>query len=368
MLVSSQLSQVPTVEHLISLWSDRYLPNLSSLGIGDQPLVRNQLRRAATQSGRAETVAKLPQPLIEEKCKLAAIQVKDLYDRLADNCDLKEVIRLSRFTSQVYLKLLELYQEAPSADTASKADLLETFGDSSLAAWGIPRIDKLAETLEPVLLDFQEQHIISKDWRVLGFITTQINYSSTLLAEQLTPAERVLISPYFTFVEEQVALPWQRICAATAQHQLDSPEFTLVKQMLPVASEVSEAAFESFYAAFKKHRSRRGDLLNSAVKHSCLRDFSMFQGYLWLCVLQGSLRTVEQELVALCVMVMESIEVPWQMTVKGTEILMEEILARLSFSQKELVSPYAEGMVNAFQNQTMKGPLAEHLVQNVAVR
>lgn len=76
-------------------------------------------------------------------------------------------------------------------------------------------------------MGIQEQYLISKDWRSLGFITTQINFSNALLLEQLTPIEQILISPYLTFIEEQVALPWQRICAAAVNHDLTSPAFAI---------------------------------------------------------------------------------------------------------------------------------------------
>ncbi|HEY9881268.1 MAG TPA: hypothetical protein V6D29_22625 [Leptolyngbyaceae cyanobacterium] len=349
MLVSSQLFQAPTVERLVTIWTDRYLPDLSILSLDRDPLIRSQLREAASQTGRAQTVAKLQKSVVEDKCKLAAVRMKDFYDHLPKVCDLMEAVRLSQFASRVYLKLLEVYQASPSAETASKEELWATFGDSPLSAWGIPKIDKLAETLEPLLLDFQEQYMLSKDWRILGFITTQLNFSNTLLLEELTPAEQALLTPYLNFVEEQIALPWQRICAAAAKHELSSPAFVLVERLLPLVPEISTAVYDRLQKSFPTHYSRRGRLENSAIKHSCLRDFSMFQAYLWLCVLQGNLKVVEQELVALCIMVLDCVDVSWQMTIQGTETLMSEVSSRLSASEKALVQPYAEGMVRAFQ-------------------
>ncbi|MBD0266947.1 MAG: hypothetical protein ICV77_01510 [Cyanobacteria bacterium Co-bin8] len=351
MLVSSQLSQVPTVERLVNIWADRYLPNLSILSLGNDPSMRSELREASSQNGRAQTAGKLNKHLIEQNCKLASVRTKNLYEQLPEILDFMEAVRLSQFASRIYLKLLEVYQDSPSVAVSSKAELLATFGDSSLAAWGIPKIDKLADTLEPLILEFQEQHMISKDWRTLGFITTQINFSNALLLEQLTPAEQVLIKPYFRFVEEQVALPWQRICAAAAKHAPDSPTFTLVEFMLPMVPRISIAVYKRLCKSFPSHYSRRGKLSDLEIKHSCLRDFSMFQAYLWLCVLQGSLKAVEQELVALCIMVLESVGVPWEMTAQANELLMDEVLNCLEPSQKALIKPYTDGMIQAFQNK-----------------
>lgn len=359
MLVSSQLSQVPTVERLVELWADRYLPDLSLLSLGRDVLARKELRQVSTPSGRAATVEKLPKEFVEEKCKLAAVQTKDLYTHLPEELDLREVVRLAKFASRVYLKLLEVYQETITPEIASKEELLSVFGDSSLAAWGIPKIDKLAEALEPVLLEFQEQHMISKDWRTLGFITTQINFTNALLREPLTPAERVLISPYLNFVEEQVALPWQRICAAAAKYELTSAAFVVVERMLHKVPEISLACYQRLEKAFPNHYSRRGRLQNSEVQHSCMRDLNMFQSYLWLCVLQGNLKAVEQELVALCIMVLESIGVSWTMTAKGNEILMDEVLQRLNPQERNLVQPYIDGMIKAFQQKPSAKAVAQ---------
>jgi len=351
MLVGSQLSQVPTVECLVTIWGDRYLPNLSTLSIGNDPLIRNELRETSSPAGRTQTVAKLHRNLVEESCKLAAVRTKDLYNHLSEGCDFKEVVHLAQSASKIYLKLLEVYQESPSSVHPSKENLQNTFGDSPLAAWGIPKIGKLADTLEPLLLAFQEQHVISKDWRTLGFITTQINFSNALLLEQLTPVEQVLINPYFKFIEEQVALPWQRVCAAAAKHSLTSPAFVLVQRMLPKASDISNAVYNRLCKSFQSHQSRRGRLENPGVKHSCLRDLCMFQAYLWLCVLQGNSTVVEQELVALCVMVLESVGIPWRMTARGNEFLMDEILERLDSSQKALIEPYIRDMTRAFYHE-----------------
>lgn len=356
MLVSAQLSQVPTVDHLVHIWADRYLPDLSGLSIGNDPLIRSELRDASSPNGRSRTVAKLYKRLVEQNCRLAAVRTKDLYAHLSGTLDFGEARRLAHFATLIYLKLLEVYQEAPSTITSSKEDLWKTFGHSSLSAWGIPKIDKLADTLEPVLLQFQEQHMISKDWRTLGFITTQINFSNALLLEQLTPVEQTLIYPYFKFVEEQVALPWQRICAAAVKYDLTSPTFLLVKRMLPIAAEIAVTVYDRLFHFFSNHYSRRGRLNNPAIKHSCLRDLEMFQAYLWLCVLQGSLRVVEQELIALCIMVLESVGVTWEMTARGNELLMEEVLNRLDSPHRIIVQPYAEGMIAAFQyKQTSLG-------------
>lgn len=350
MLISSELSQVPSVECLVEIWTARYLPELATLPVGSDPMVRSSLREASSEEGRARTTSKLHTQLVERQCQLAAVRARNLYDP-QENSSLTEAVRLSKLTSQIYFQLLEVYQGISPIVLSSKGNVWETFGDTSLAAWGIPKINKLAETLEPLLLKLQEHHMIAKSWNSLGFTTTQIHLSNLLLLEQLTPVEQVLISPYFKFLEEQVALPWQRICAAAAKHSLTSPVFNTVEQMLPMATEISRSVHDRWYRSFPEYHSRRGDLNHPGVKHSSLRDFDMFQAYLWLCFLEGSLKFIEQELVAICIVVFESLNIPWMMTVKGNKFLIQEILSRLQPHQKKLIEPYAIGMLKAFTNR-----------------
>jgi hypothetical protein len=54
------------------------------------------------------------------------------------------------------------------------------------------------------------------------------------------------------------------------------------------------------------------------------------------------------ELVALCVMVFESVGVTWEMTARAAELLMADVLERLNFQEQAIVRPYAEGMMAAF--------------------
>ena len=81
---------------------------------------------------------------------------------------------------------------------------------------------------------------------------------------------------------------------------------------------------------------------NPHVAHSCLRDLEMFQAYLWLCVLEESLRPIERELVSLCVMVMPSVGVELK------RLLTDEIISRVQPEHKPLFLNYTQGMEQAF--------------------
>jgi hypothetical protein len=368
MLVTAKLVNTPTVERLAQVWANRYVPDLSTLRSPGSGITVSELVEAASPEGRASTAAKLEDFLVALKCQMAVIQAKFLFAYIPNIVDLSESKRLAHFASLVYKKLIEVYQESSSAaakvTTISLSAALNSQGNSqenSLSSWGMPAIEKLATVLEPVLLEYQEQHIASKDWRTLGFITTLLNFSNKLIlsklsnseltTRRLTPSEQVLIKPYVQFIEEQVALPWQRVCAAAASHQLESPAFILVKQMLPLSQEIALSCYRRLVQLLPHHRSRRGGLDDPGITHSCLRDLEMFQAYLWLCVLEETIAPIEQELVELCVMVMTGVDVKWEMTEVWNQVLASEVLARVTPDQKTLLLPYTQGLQQAFLKQ-----------------
>ncbi|GAA6617002.1 hypothetical protein [Scytonema sp. NUACC26] len=356
MLIGSQTVSNPAVKCLVNLWAERYTLDLSSVFREQDPSVYNSLIEASSLEGRASTVSKLREAIVDAKCQFAGIQAKALYEYIPNVVNLSEARRLTQFAVQVYIELLKLYQQ-PASATSSVEDRLQILAGmiltnhSSLSVWGIPDVEDLAKSLESVLLEYQEQYIISKDWCTLGFLTTQINFSNQLLLKKLPPVERILIYPYLRFIEEQIAIPWQRVCIAGAKHELNSPAITLVKEMLPASLDVAKTVYHQLTKLFPDYCGRRGGFDHPGVEHSCLRDLQMFQAYLWLCVLERSFAPVEKELVTLCAMVMQRVGVPWEITVQWNKLLMDEISSRVKPEQLSYLLPYMQGMQQAFYDQ-----------------
>lgn len=330
MLKTSPDVKNPSVERLLNLWTQRYITDISSL-LGDLSF-HDSLLAAASPEGRASTAAKLRDNILDVNCQMAWVQTKTLYGYIPNILDLNEARRITQFSLRVYRKLLEIYQQK----------------SVSTAKLGIPAIEKLAYGLEPILMVFQEQHLVSKDWRALGFMTSQLNFSNNLILRKLTPPEKVLLTPYLRFVEEQVAMPWQRVCAAAAKYELGSPVLTLVEQIFIDADEIAHTVYRQLIEFFPEHRSRRGALTDSAITHSCIRDLVMFQAYLGLCFLEGSIAPIEQELLPLCAMVVEGVEIKWEMTEKWYQVLADELESRLNLEQRALLLPYIQQMRQVF--------------------
>jgi hypothetical protein len=282
---------------------------------------------------------------------MAWIQTKALYNYISNILDLNEARRITEFSFRVYKKLLEIYQQHSLSEEAFSTTKFET---SSVCGLSISHVSELVYGLEPTLIIFQEQHQISKDWRSLGFMTSQLNFTNSLILNKLTSVEKVLLNPYLKFVEEQVSTPWQRVCHAAARYELDSPSFILVKQLFPLADEIAQAVHHRLAQSLPNHHSRRGSLTHRGVVHSCIRDITMFQAYLWLCFLTGTLSPIEQELLPLCVMVVEGVEIKWEVTEKWCQILCDEIIHRLNSQQKALLLPYLQGMQEIFFKHRMR--------------
>lgn len=378
MLVAVNYIKTPSVERLVKLWAERYKPDLSSLSsVTDDTPFYGELIKAASPEGRALTASKLHNRLVTIKCQMAGIQTNALYSYIPNIVDLSEANRLTNFALLVYMKLLEIYQD-PSPTAAEEKALISTAATTSgegsfsswqmlsIEAWGMPGIQEIAAGIEPILLEFQQEHILSKDWRTLGFITTLLNFSNKLLvlSQKLTPQEQLLIHPYFRFIEEQVALPWQRVCIAAAKYQVDSPTFKLVEQLFPVSQDIAQTVYSQLIQLLPNHRSRRGDLTDPGVTHSCLRDLEMFQAYLWLCLLEDNMAPIELELVDLCLMVLPGVKVKWEMIELCNKLLAEEIIARLTPSQRNLIQPYTDGLQQAFLKQRDRFALPNENTKN----
>ncbi|NEZ57348.1 hypothetical protein [Adonisia turfae] len=350
MLLNSESSQTSTVGRLTKIWAARYLPDLSILSIENALSVRDKLQGTVSEQGRAYTANKLNKRLVEDRCNLAAVRAKNLYS-FYKNSDLRKIASIAKLVSRIYLKIIEMYQDPSAIVLSSYSKPDKSFDQSSLAAWGLPKIDRLALELSPLLLDLQERYRVSHNWQSVGFITTQITLSNALLLEELTPLEQIFVKCYFKFLEEQVCLPWQRLCIAVRRYSLYSPIFEAVELMLSRLTRVSTRVYERWANAFPHYISHRGDLTDPKVRQSSIRDFDMFQAYLCVCLLEEDATVIEQELSAICLIVYGALNIPWDMTVEGTLLLMHEISTQLKPYHKQIAEPYLEMMTKTFSHR-----------------
>jgi Phycobilisome protein len=351
MLQTIRLLNNASVARLVKLWTQRYVPNLSAFSQQENSLLIDQLVETATPEGKKKTVANLKR-LIQINCECAAIKTDVLFSYIPNVVNLSESQKLGKFVAKVYEATLSVYQQQPafSTEQIQHSFLIQNDHNLEIPGLEIAGIEQIVRSLTPDLLQLQKQHLIVKDPRTIGFMTTQFHFSTQLVLNRLTIPEQVLISPYFKFIEEQVCMPWQRVCNAAASHSFSSQRLAMVEQLLPQSYEIAYNVYQRAARLYPYSSSLRGNLSHPGIMASTLRDLQMFQSYLWLSVLEGNINSMEQALLPLCVMVFPSIGVTWQLVRQMLQLLVDELIARLEPEHKSIVLPYTQAMQQLFSN------------------
>jgi hypothetical protein len=361
MLKTSRSANHVLVECLTQLWAERYVPDLSILSPTTDSFALSELIEAASPEGRTKTVAKL-QRMVEINCKCAGIQTNVIFSYIPSIVSLTEAQGIAKVAGQVYLKALDFYQKQPIPPhlltTEHQQKTIDLSADTvdleAMPKLSLSEVQQLAIILEPLLDQFQKQHLSAIDRRAIGFMSTQFHLTAKLILKRLTTPEQLLLSPYFKFIEEQVCIPWQRICAAAVNHEPDSLHVAIVKKMLPASQSIAQRVYRRAVRAYPAHHSRRGSLIQPGVRASSIRDIEMFQGYLWLCLLEESMASVEEELLPLCLMVFPNIDVTWELVEQLMPLLTTEIQGCLSPEQADFLKPYTRRMQQIFSNLEAK--------------
>lgn len=342
------VNNTASTNRLLKLWMVRYAPDLSLLAQDKTRFPAAELVIAASPGGRTKTTATVRR-LLQISCEMAGLQTNSLYSYLPNIIDLAEVRRIAQSINQVYEQTLVIYeqQQSPSQFLQFIDSSYELFSKLAMPFFILPAITQLSEELEPLLLQLQADHIGAQDSRMIGFLTTQFHFSTREILKHLSPYERVLLSPYLKFIEEQICIPWHRVCAAAANYLSSSPTFALVEYLLPLCHEIAETVYHQAAQQFS-YSSRWGNLNNPEVAHSTIRDLTMIQGYLLLSMLEGNMLAIEQELLPLCLMVFPSIDVPWDFVEQTLSLLVNAIRQRLNVSQQELSATFTQSLQALF--------------------
>ncbi|MBD3882843.1 hypothetical protein IFO70_13815 [Phormidium tenue FACHB-886] len=349
MLKTARVADTAASNRLIKLWTARYLPDLSVLPAQRGEFPTADLVETASKAGRNRTVEKVHRAL-QLSCARAGLETHALMSYIPNIINLTDARQISQSVEQVYEKTLQIYaqQQSPSyylrfIDTSSTL-----FTKLALPALMLPALQILAAELEPMLLQLQDRHLCAADSRTIGFITTSFHLSTKQLLTRLTLCEQVLLTPYLKFVEEQVCIPWQRLCAAAATYAPNSPTVVLIEKLLDMSHLISQSVYSRALQAYPNHQSRRGGLKNKDVAASTLRDLHMFQGYLWLCVLERNMGAIEQELLPLCIAVFPSVGVRWELVEMMLQALEAEIHARVDQEQSDSLRSYTRSLRKIF--------------------
>jgi Phycobilisome protein len=331
MLKPSPIAVTPTTQELAHHWANRYRTDLQQLSNHTDLLTLEKYVTAAYPENRSQTLERVARSL-NIYCELGAVNTVSLFSISSNVVNLNEARRLAIFVEQVYQEILALYAEQPSPLTLNTP---------------LP-VEQMAEIVESRLLELQEQHQIARDPRTIGFLTTQFHFSTQVILRTCTPYERLWLRPYFQFIEEQVGIPWQRLCAAAEDHDVESPLYRIVSALLPLSKTIAKRVYRQGLEQYPTHHSRRGRLDNPQIVASTLRDLEMFQGYFLLCLLVGNMDAIAAELLPLCQLVFPSLEVGWDLVESMVQRLVEELHAAIAVEQQEFIQPFTASLLILF--------------------
>ena len=323
-------------------WDSRYQPNLNALLVPNQEFPIHQLLDRLSSAGRKRTVD-LVRRHLKINCELAGLDAHRLFSTSKNVVSLSKVRSLSVYVERIYDRLLTCYLEQ-----AQQAPAITGRSVQQVPIASIPTLSTLSQALNPLLEDLYKAHLVGDDPRTIGFVTTQFHFTTRAIFKRLKLWDQVLLYPYLQFAEEQVCMPWHDLNQAALSHPAHSPEVMLVNQMIGECDQIAIAVYQQAQQQLPSMKSTRGDMTHPDVAASIIRDTTMFQTYLWLCVLEGNVSAVQDRLLPLCIMVFPSVGVSWEWVYQMLVMMVSQISENLSAEQWDLVRPTAELLLETF--------------------
>jgi hypothetical protein len=349
--VASAPVSLDSSHDLVVTWMVRYLPNLAQIPIELRKFFVERLGETIGDSQRLATANRIRETLLSD-CAFAGIQAQRLFAGSGSRLDIAEARDLGVQIGQIYSTLLDLYvQDFVFAPLLSDLYTLDTQAGRETAARRIlPGFTRMTQRIEPLLTQLQLLHLASSNQKAIGFLTTQLHLSRHRVLDRLNAQERLWMSSYIQLVEELVCMPWQRICVAASRHALDAPQVLMVRKVLQDSQAIADIVYQRAVQTFPRHNSRQGPIQSSAVQQSSLRDLNMFQAYIWLCVLEDSMSSIDDELLPLSILVFPTVGVDWSFVDRGISWILEEINRRLDSQQRQLLAPYGHRVQQRFMD------------------
>ncbi|MEG4958818.1 MULTISPECIES: hypothetical protein [unclassified Microcoleus] len=185
---------------------------------------------------------------------------------------------------------------------------------------------------------------------VLGFVTLEFQYTSKILLGCLSESERSEFTPYLKVIDDYLHIPYGEINEAAANQPPNSRALLAVQDLLQHTTQIASAVYDRASSQHQGYRSSSGYLSDREVKISGIRDVEIFQSYLCWCVLEGTIRPVQQELFPICVMLYPKLHVSWELVQDMLLILFWEISDRLPDEDLAVFLPYLRTLTEMFSS------------------
>jgi hypothetical protein len=330
-LVPSSQSSKSNVHSLAALWARKYFVSVTGQDEHSALNETNNLKEIASKEGRERTTQKLMQNL-----NLASAQAWSLTETLLSeeirrhgiNPDLINPLEIAADTRVLFQKVLAAYAERSTPRRLS----VIVGKDFGLVRQKYTRVDR----------------------RAIGFVSMQFHYTGQKLLEWLTPTEQRLWLPYLKVMDDHMYMPLQAAYEAAANHPLDSPALSAVQHLLPFSSKIALSVCNQVCRLYPSYASYSGLLSNPMVKTASIRDVEMFQVYLCLCVLEDDIRSVQQELFPLCVMLYPRLKVSWRLIQEMLKTMGWDMHDRLPPNDMATFLPYLRTLTEMFSSDVFQ--------------
>jgi hypothetical protein len=321
------LSSTPSskVYSLAALWARKYVIAVKTRDETEVIKENYSLAEITSRAGRLGTAKKLMQSL-----KLASAQawskaealLAEEVQRHGINSELINPWEIAADSHKLFESCLDAY-----------ADRITPRRLSVVVGGNIGRIRQKYTAIDP---------------RVIGFVSMQFHYTGMMLLEKLSPAEQMLFSPYLKVVDDHLYMPLRCAYEAAANYVPEAPPLVAVQRLLPISTSIANAVCTHVRRLNPGYKSYSGLLSTPFVKMSSIRDVEMFQVYLCVCVLERSIRTLQEELFPLCVMLYPQLGVRWELVQEMLRILGWEMHDRLHSDHVAIFLPYLRALTAMF--------------------
>lgn len=337
-LTPSQAAGSDVNEELRKIWIARYLPELGTIPSYVRKHAEQRLRASITDEARQATAHRLNQRLASD-CAQASTATQQLLSKTgAISQNTWELQELNHKIKEIYQTLISSYEASfiflPVVDYTQSIE--SEASRLAAAAEVMPGFEELILTIGPLVRDLKVIYFSSVNRHLVGFMTTQIHLTQARILSHLDPYDCSWLAPYFQIVDELLCMPWQRICSVATSNIDRTQTIAMVKKMLPKVSKVSAITYQQALCAFPHHTSCQGRIQSAEVQRSSIRDLSMFQAYIWLCVLEDSPSIIEKQLLPLCLQVFSLANVQWKLANFGIQTIIEIIRLQLTAEEQSV--------------------------------
>ncbi len=295
---------------LASVWARRYVNAVSVDGQGNGPAIVPLNAAFFAEFGLQQTAAKL-QGLIRQASAQAWAKTEQLLGgELQHHGIAPELVNPWAIAADAH-KLFEQAIQAYGEGTSARQMSLAVGNDCGQL----------------------RSKYMQADPRLIGFVSMQCHYTGEVLLAALTDRERELFAPYLKVIDDHLYMPLREAYQAAAQHDHESEKLRSVQHLLAVSSKIARQVYKRINRQNPGYQSYSGSLSAAAIRTSSLRDIEMFQLYLCVCLLEGNVRSVQEQLFPLCVMLYPRLHVSWQ--------LVQEMLAAMGWEMHKRLLPGA---------------------------